>query len=251
MDWVENYSKKEYYWQRRNIATKLYEIAKSKVKNLEKLEKQLTDLNQKLHLRHKKLKFKCVYSFREGQNIDTESQEGGGFSDIWQRCNYFSLPFASDEEDSDEEIPLPDNPITVYLRPSDSYYKPILEFTECMHPKCFSKNDSIMQQKQVIFLLCNAHSEKEVVEAIENFAFNGKNIENIVVKDFVEKFLNFMTERISQTLDIAISNAVLSLAEDIKPDKVIEVECYAYPGNEGEMEEIKVYVDLESYEIIN
>jgi hypothetical protein len=100
-------------------------------------------------------------------------------------------------------------------------------------------------------LLCNVHSEKEVVEAIENFAFNGKSIENIVVKDFVEKFLNFMIERISQTLDIAISNAVLSLAEDIKPDKVIEVECYAYPRNEGEMEEIKVYVDLESCEIID
>jgi hypothetical protein len=102
------YSKKEYYWRRRNAATTLFDLARQSIPNLEKLQRKLERINSRNLDRSRRIRYKCTYAVRnnpeENKTIDFESQENGSYMDSWWRSYPFNLDLVKEGDDGDDGV---------------------------------------------------------------------------------------------------------------------------------------------------
>jgi hypothetical protein len=265
MEWEEKYSTKECYWQRRNMATMIFQRVLNMVENKDALDAELKDLNEKILKRHEKTKYRCVYSVDKDQDIDFKSKADGGFWDQWQRSYLFNLD-QDEEEEYEDDIPAPGKPIVIYLKPSGGRFHVITEFTSCIHPKCIAYEETSefkLQHpfginKPVRFLFCKGHSEKPVVEAIEKHLMSGTPIrvedsQGQDVESMLISFMAYLKQKIQSSYEDSISHAKYFLEKNELPSPTLEVECMAHPEDEDDDQKkfITAYVHLTECEVIN
>jgi hypothetical protein len=262
---AENYSKKEYYWQRRNIATALFDLAFSRVPDREQLQQELKSYTDQILKRHKKFKYRCVYVLRENQNFDQNSQEDGGYYDSWWRSAQYNLGQDENMTDLEERqaseenaIPLKDSPVVIYLKPPERQYYPSGEFVECIHPECQKLNNNnqmiinyVGHRGDTMYLFCKKHAEDRVISILEQF-LAGKEIPiemfdatGISIKLMIENHLTTLINQAHKSFLDCIEHSKKDLENEIVPDRVLEVSCDPFPENEdSNHDQIIIYVDL-------
>lgn len=242
---MENYSANDAYWYRRKAVEVFFRRVKDRVPDIRRKHDELVDLNRRITERSETVRFKCIYLFRDGQELNLEECDSrGGYADTWYRSGNYNLPKA--DSDDEDEVPMPGKPVKVELRPGNDTESYCGEFVECWHPNCqeYYLNHPL-QSSPVIYMFCRNHADKDMIKAIHDFVLEGKPIENPEVSTLVDIIGKTIESRISSSIDSAIARAERTLETEEEPDKVLEVQCYAYlnENENGLEEETTYYVD--------
>lgn len=240
---MEVYSDNKAYWYRRKAVEAFFKQMSDRVPNIKEKKAELLSLNDAITLRSETVRYKCVYLFRDGQDLSEEEFDSrGGYTDTWYRQYQYNLPFA--DEDEEDVVPLPGCPVKIELKPGEDRQSYCNEFTECWHPNCQENYvNPLLKKSPVVFMFCPEHARASDVKMIHEYVLEGQPIKDPAIQSVVEIIGGIIRERIEKSLNEAIERAKDILAEETMPDKVLEVRCYSFLNEAKEDEEITYYVD--------
>lgn len=234
------YSDKEAYWGRRRAVETFFHRLADSMPGVNEKKQKINEIWELINNRNETYRYRCVYAFREGQKLAPDDGYRGGYKDSWWRSNHFNMERVDDEDDVP---PIPNKPITVYLKPRDTVPTYCTEFVECWHPMCQAENENKYpggHPPHVIYLLCSGHATNSVLlESLQDFCMKGTEPTDPAATAMIADITEKLRAKINSTLDYSLKRAEETLAEVPMPCETLEVVCY----DRDQEEEFTFYID--------